>query len=115
MGDLMEKVLVFDAGLDDMAIEMCKYVTKMEIASKSGDNEAAAKLMSAPFHFYKADIKNNDGILTFIYPYDGKMVSADVGYNVYEDCQGIISRNPHIKAVEGFEKIDAEWLSSMMK
>lgn len=33
-GELIEKVNIFDAGLDDIAMEMCKYITKMEIAEK---------------------------------------------------------------------------------
>ena len=35
MGSLMEKVLVSDAGLDDVVLEMCKYVTKLEMIQKS--------------------------------------------------------------------------------
>ena len=35
MGSLMEKVLVADAGLDDVVLEMCKYVTKLEMLQKS--------------------------------------------------------------------------------
>jgi hypothetical protein len=31
--------------------------------------------------------------------------------NVYQDCTGILERNPQMKAAEGFEKIDAEWLA----
>ena len=34
-GSLMEKVLIHDAGLDDAVIEMCKYVTKLEMAAKN--------------------------------------------------------------------------------
>ena len=34
VGAMMEKILIFDEGLDDMAIEMCKYVTRMEMMSR---------------------------------------------------------------------------------
>ncbi len=32
IGSLIEKVNIADCGLDDMVIEMCKYVTRMELA-----------------------------------------------------------------------------------
>lgn len=34
IGSLIEKVNIFDAGLDDCVIEMCKYITKMEMIEK---------------------------------------------------------------------------------
>ena len=34
-GSLMEKILIFDAGLDVAVIELCKYVTKTELAGKA--------------------------------------------------------------------------------
>ena len=118
LGGLMEKVLIHNAGLDDRVIELCKYVTKMEIASKL-DESQTKDFWAAPFHFYKM----NDGeapFITFMYPdttsLDGerRMIHANVGMNVYEDCLGIIERNPNIKNGEGFEKIDSQWLLSIM-
>ena len=115
MGSLMEKVLINESGLDDVVLEMCKYVTKMEIASKMENNEKAASIMTSPFHFYRISGEDNERVMTFMYPYEGRMIGADVGFNVYEDCLGILERNPHIKPDEGFEKIDSEWLSSKMR
>ena len=37
IGSLIEKVNIFDAGLDDRVIEMCKYVTRMEMEEKGVD------------------------------------------------------------------------------
>ena len=46
MGNLMEKVLIADAGLNDIVLEMCKYVTKLEMLQKSvcAEREASAVL-----------------------------------------------------------------------
>ena len=114
MGGLMEKVLINDAGLDDIVIEMCKFVTKMEMAGKM-EKSAAATFMGTPFHFYRIRGEGDDRLITFMYPSDGTMKGVDIGYNVYEDCTGIVERNPHIKPGSGFERIDASWLNSIMK
>ena len=34
VGELIEKVNIFDAGLDDVAVEMCKYITRIELSEK---------------------------------------------------------------------------------
>lgn len=107
MGSLMEKVLIRDAELDDVVLEMCKYVTKLEMVQKIVDLEKKDAFMASVFHFYKAD----DEIITFMYGQDGQMMGVNVGMNVYQDCSGILERNPQMKAAEGFEKIDAEWLA----
>ena len=113
-GSLMEKVLIHDAGLDDIVLEMCKYVTKMEIAAKM-DKEKASELYSAPFHFYRIEGEDSERIITLMYPWEGNMAGARIGWNVYEDCLGILQRNPGMKAEEGFVKIDSDWLYSKVK
>ncbi|MCF0175850.1 MAG: hypothetical protein HUJ94_03355 [Bacteroidales bacterium] len=109
MGSLMEKVLINDAGLSDVALEMCKYVTKMEIASK--DRENASEIMSSHMHFYKVE----GDVITFMYAFQGSMTGVNVGMNVYEDSLGIIRRNPSVQPEEGFQKIDSDWLLARMK
>lgn len=113
-GSLMEKVLISKAGLDDVVIEMCKYVTKMEIAAKM-DKEKASELFSANFHFYKTEGEGDDRIIVLTYPWEERMVGARIGWNVYEDCAGILQRNPVMRPEEGFVRIDADWLYSKMK
>lgn len=113
MGGLMEKVLIDEAGLDDIVIEMCKFVTKMEMAGKM-EKSAAAAFMATPFHFYRLHGEDDGRLLTFMYPDNGSMKGVDIGYNVYEDCSGIVQRNPHIRPGNGFEKIDSSWLDSIM-
>ncbi|MCM1176899.1 MAG: CpXC domain-containing protein [Bacteroidales bacterium] len=115
MGSLMEKVLIMDAGLEDTAIEMCKYVTKMEMASKLGDNAKAAELFSSTFHFYRTEGEGDDRLMTFMYPLDGKMLGINIGINVYYDCLGILERNPHAKPGDGFIKVDSSWIDSIIR
>lgn len=114
-GSLMEKVLIFDSGLDDTVIEMCKYVLKMEMASKAADENAARELIALPLHFYRLSGEEDSRSISFVYPENGEMKTMNIGYNVYEDCLGIIQRNPHIKPSEGFEKVDSTWLGSFFK
>ena len=87
---------------------MCKYVTRLEMVQKIVDQEKKDQFMSSVFHFYRYE----DDILTFMYGMDGQMMGVNVGWNVYQDCLGILERNPKMKPSEGFERIDAEWLSS---
>jgi hypothetical protein len=49
-----------------------------------------------------------------MYGLDGQMLGVNIGWNVYQDCAGILERNPQIKPADGFEKIDADWLSSKL-
>lgn len=111
-GSLIEKVNIFDAGLDDMVVEMCKYVTKMELCEKAGTD--TAQITDAAFKFYK--MRGADNELVFSFPMDGKMQGVTVGFNVYEDCTGIIGRNKSIsESVRGFARVDSEWLSQFFK
>ncbi len=113
-GSLMEKILVHDAGLDDVVLEMCKYVIKMEMTSKLS-NEQAAELMTSAFRFYRLEGEGDDRLITLMYPYNRQMVGAKIGWNVYQDCLGILQRNTHIRPAEGFARIDSDWLNSVMK
>jgi len=101
-GELIEKVNIADAGLEDTIVEMCKWVTKRELAAK---NPAAA---NAPLKFLRTEGADHD--LIFAFPLDGNMQVVNVGFNVYEDARGILSRNPSVKPGEGFSRVDAAWL-----
>ena len=110
MGSLMEKVLVRDAGLNDVVLEMCKYVTKLEMVQKIVDQDKKDAFMASVFHFYKSENET----ITFMYGQDGQMLGVNVGMNLYQDCNGILERNPQMNPTEGFEKVDAEWLASRL-
>lgn len=98
-GDLIEKIKIFDAGLDDVVIEMCKFVTLREMNK------------DVSLRFFKMD--GADSEMTFTYPQNGEMQMISVGFNVYEDCAGILNRNPSIKeAARGLVKVDPDWLSN---
>ncbi len=114
MGTLMEKVLVAEAGLDDVVLEMCKYVTKLEMVQKSVSAEQKDEFMASVFHFYRAEGEGEERILTFMYALGGQMLGVNIGMNVYQDCAGILERNPQMKPADGFERIDADWLSSKL-
>jgi len=101
-GSLIEKIRIFDAGFDDIAIEMCKFLTVREM-----DKDMELK-------FFRTD--GADGDLIFTYPSEGKMEMISVGFNVYEDCCAIIGRNPVLKQnATGLATVDAGWLASFMK
>ena len=111
---LMEKVLIAEAGLDDVVLEMCKYVTKLEMVQKSVGAEQKEEFMASVFHFYRSEGEGDERVLTFMYGLDGQMLGVNIGWNVYQDCAGILERNPQIKPADGFEKIDADWLGSKL-
>ena len=102
-GDMIEKVKIFDAGLDDKAVELCKYVTKQD-----------AGKMEADLRFLRLDGADNE--LVFTYPSDGQMELLAVGFNVYEDCRGILARNPAVAGrARGLAVIDEAWVSSLLR
>lgn len=121
MGELMEKVLIFDAGLDDVVLELCKWVTKREMTTDEGketkleDKRRNEEIRAAVFHFYRVEGEGDDRSIIFSYAAEGRMVGMKVGWNVYEDCSGIIERNPSVRPAEGFVRVDAKWLDSVVK
>ena len=101
VGELIEKIKIFDAGLDDVIIELCKYVTCQELGT------------GANLKFLKVDGPDND--LIFTYPKNGDMEMISVGFNVYQDCGGILSRNPQLKeASHGLATINKDWLAQFI-
>lgn len=111
-GSLIEKVKIFDAGLDDAVMEMTKYVTRMELCEKGGAD--ADGIMATQFKFLNLNGADNE--ITLAYPFHGQMQMLAVGLNVYEDCRGIISRHPAIKdSIKGFVSIDADWVQQFFR
>lgn len=105
-GDLVEKVNIHEAGLQDTALEICKWVTRRELAAK---NPSA---MDAKLRFVRTEGADNDLVLAL--PLDGQMQVLNIGFNVYEDAEGILSRNPSIRPAPGFAQVDAAWLSQFL-
>ena len=77
VGELVELVKIFDAGLDDEVIDLCKQVTAMELKK----NDIRLK-------FFRLEGADNEIIFTF--PEEGEMKIIAIGFNVYEDCKAII-------------------------
>lgn len=121
MGELMEKVLIFDAGLDDVVIELCKWVTKREMTSTSGketkleEKQNNDEISAATFHFYKVEGEGDGSAIIMSYASKGQMVGMKIGWNVYEDCEGIIRRNPSVRPADGFARVDAKWTESVVR
>ena len=46
---------------------------------------------------------------------DGQMHGLRIGFNVYEDCAGIIRRNPSVKPSPGFSRIDPAWVARFFR
>ena len=107
VGDLVEKVNIHACGLDDVLVEMCKYVTRMELSEKQGS------VVEAPLKFYKLDGPDND--LLFSFPQDGEMKVVNVGFHVYEDARGILGRHPSVRPEPGFAQVDAAWLGQYFR
>ena len=101
-GALIEKVKIFEAGLDDRVMEMCKYVTCMEMGS-----EQALK-------FFRLD--GADGDITLTYPRSGQMEMVNIGFNVYSDCERILRRNPQMtEGSSGLVRIDQDWVKCFFR
>ena len=111
IGDLIEKVNLQDAGLDDVVMEMAKWVTRNEVADK--DRAHAEEILRAPFRFYRMDGPDNEIQLSF--PLSGAMQVVNIGFNVYEDCRGIVQRNPSMKPQPGFDRVDADWIARFLQ
>ena len=111
VGDLIEKVNLYDAGLDDVVMEMAKWVTRNEMADK--DKANAEEILRAPLRFYRIDGADNEIQLSF--PLNGAMQIVNIGFNVYEDCRGIVQRNPSMKPQPGFVRVDADWIASFIR
>ena len=98
IGELIEKVKIFDAGLDDIALELCKYVTAQELKK------------DVTLKFLKMD--GADGEITLTYPEKGEMQMLVIGYNVYSDCAGIVDRNPILREkASGLVRVDQDWVA----
>ena len=109
VGDLVEKVNIHACGLDDVLVEMCKYVTRLEMA----DQQKRPEIQDAPLKFFKMDGPDND--LVFSFPLDGEMKVVNVGFHVYEDARGILGRHQEVRPEPGFARVDAAWLGQYFR
>lgn len=98
-GELMEKIKIAEAGLDDVAMEICKYVTKQELGKE------------ADFKFFRLEGADRRILLT--YPENGEMQVVGTGLGTYEDAAGIAGRNPEL-SVSGLVRVNAAWLAQYL-
>lgn len=100
-GDLVEKINIAEAGLDDIAVEICKYVTRQELGR------------DVDLRFYRMEGADHD--LTLAYPEKGQMQMVGIGFNVYEDSAAILGRNPELKRkATGLVRVDRRWLAQFL-
>ena len=101
-GQVIEKVKIFDAGLDDLALEMAKFVTRQELGK------------DVDLLFFSLDGADNE--ITLTYPEAGEMQLVRIGFNVYEDCAGILLRNPDIKkSATGLVRVDRRFVEAFLR
>ena len=101
-GQMIEKVKIFDAGLDDLALEMAKFVTRQELGK------------DVDLLFFGLDGADNE--ITLTYPENGEMQLVRIGFNVYEDCAGILLRNPDIKrAATGLCRVGRSFVEAFLR
>ncbi len=101
-GSLIEKVKIFNAGFDDVVMELCKYVTQMELGK------------DVKLKFLRTEGADSEIVLT--YPENGSMQMIAIGSNVYSDCEGIVSRNPVMREkAAGLVLVDSEWIARFLK
>lgn len=102
IGSLIEKVKIFNAGLDDVPLEFCKFVTRQELGK------------DVDLKFLRLDGADND--IVFTYPEGGQMQMLAVGFNNYEDCRAIVARNPEItNGLSGLVRVDREWAEQFLR
>lgn len=106
-GELVEKVNIHQAGLEDTVMEMCKWVTRRELEEKNPE-AADAKLK-----FLRLEGADNDLVMAL--PLGGQMQLINIGFNVYEDARGILGRNPSVRPSPGFAQIDADWIEQFFR
>lgn len=101
-GALLEKVKIFDAGLDDIALEMAKFITRQELGK------------DVDLLFFNLEGADNE--ITLTYPEAGQMQLVRIGFNVYEDCAGILLRNPDIKkSATGLCRVDRGFVEAFLR
>ncbi len=99
-GELMEKIKIYDAGLGDVPMEICKFVIRQELGK------------DVDLKFFGMDGADNRILLT--YPENGEMQVIGSGFSVYEDAAGIMRRNPQMKA-DGLTRVNRIWLENYIR
>ena len=107
VGDLIEKVNIRDANLDDTVLEMCKWVTRQEMSAKNPE------VAQASLRFLRLEGADHDLVLAL--PLNGQMQLVNVGFNVYEDARGILARNPSVRPAEGFAEVNQDWIEQFFR
>lgn len=112
VGELIEKILILDAGFNDVAVEISKYVLRNELAERANSEQERAEIISSPIHFHRIE---EDNTLSFTCVQNGQMGGYKIGRHVYDDALGVVDRNPDLQVAPGFRRVDAIWLSTVLR
>ena len=141
VGELIEKQRIFEDGLDDLAIELCKWVTKQEMSSQNGsagsavtgsesvdgtsvsdanaatgtDERKVQDNSAQRLHYHSTEGDGENRAICFSVADKGNMMQLKIGWNVYEDACGILERNPSVRPSEGFARINADYIGRIIK
>lgn len=107
VGELIEKVKIFAAGLDDWSMELCKWVTRQELSEKNPE------MAEATLRFSR--LEGADNSLVFALAHNGAMHELSVGFNVYEDSCAILSRHRGQFPSSAFSTVNEETISRLMR
>lgn len=137
VGELIEKQRIFEDGLDDLAMELCKWVTNQEMSSQNGsagsavtNSEASADYEAVSetgtgkkrsgntpqkLHYHSTEREGENRAICFSVADNGNMMQLKIGWNVYEDACGILERNPSVRPDAGFARIDADYIAKIIR
>ncbi len=100
---LIEKVKIFDAGLEDRLVEVCKLLYQAHISSKFPD-----KVLTESFF----DVKNDEHIIQFITE-QKEIITATLEHEFYEKVRATLAGQT--QGERTFQHIDQNWALVAMK
>ncbi|HHZ06783.1 MAG TPA: hypothetical protein GX401_08390 [Clostridiales bacterium] len=106
--EFKEKILIFEAGLDDMAIELTKAAVAEAVARKKEQD-----VNEGYFSLY--DKENNTLGFTFFLGIEHTMFTQTTKLDVYRKSWSIVSRlGKKERSMKGFIKIDKAWADNIL-
>lgn len=104
-----EKIYIFDSGLDDMAVELCKQAISRSLAEKFGKQ----KITTGYFSMFNRE--NNSIGFTYFIGENPKPYLQSARLELYTKSARIANTVAHTdKERQGFLKIDREWADNIM-
>lgn len=106
--EFKEKILIFEAGLDDMAMELTKAAVAEAVQRKK-------EAETAECYFSRYDKENNVLGFTFFLGEDHVPFNQNTKIDVYKKSWNIVSRlGKKERTMKGFIKIDRAWAENIL-